>query len=113
MIEYMQVTTTVSNKEEAEKISRTVVEKRLSGCVQIIGPITSTYWWKQKIETAEEWLCIMKSRVDLYRELEYVIKNVHSYDVPEILVTKIAKGSKNYLNWLEKELKKKSNLSCA
>lgn len=113
MAEHIQVTTTVSNKEEAEKISQTVIEKRLSGCVQIIGPITSTYWWKQKIETSEEWLCIMKSRADLYQELESAIKQVHSYDVPEILATKIAKGSKNYLRWLEKELKKMENLSRA
>ena len=106
MVKYVQVITTASSKEEAEKISQAVVEKRLAGCVQIIGPITSTYWWKEKIEKAEEWLCFIKSRIDLYQELESTIRQVHSYDVPEILVMPVAEGNKSYLNWLESELKK-------
>jgi len=106
MVEYVQVITVAGNKEEAEKISHAVVEKRLAGCAQVLGPITSTYWWKGKIEKAEEWVCLMKSRTDLYQELESTIRQVHSYEVPEILVMPIAKGSKGYLDWLESELKK-------
>lgn len=106
MAEYIQVITTTGSKEEAEKISQAVVEKRLAGCAQVLGPIVSTYWWKGKIEKAEEWLCLIKSRTDLYQELESLIREVHSYEVPEILAMPIAKGSKSYLDWLRSELKK-------
>ena len=60
MTDYIQVVTTTEKKEDAQKIARSVVERRLAGCVQIIGPITSTYRWKEAIETAEEWMCIIK-----------------------------------------------------
>jgi len=106
MSKYIQVITTVGNKEEAEKILQIVVEKRLAGCAQVIGPITSVYWWKAKIEKAEEWLCFIKSRADLYQELESTIRQVHSYENPEILAMPIINGSKGYLDWLESELKK-------
>jgi len=106
VVEYIQVITVAGSKEEADKISQVVVEKRLAGCVQVFGPITSTYWWKGKIEKAEEWLCLIKSRTDLYEELESTIHQVHSYKVPEILTMIVTKGSKSYLNWLESELKK-------
>jgi len=105
MAEYIQIVTTLEKKEDAEKIAKTLVEKRLAGCVQIVGPITSTYWWENNIETAEEWLCIIKSRKDLYEELEKAIREIHPYEVPEILAFSIATGSKDYLEWLDKELK--------
>jgi len=57
--EYIQVVTTTDKKEDADRIARTLVEKRLAGCIQILGPIVSTYWWKSNIETAEEWLCFI------------------------------------------------------
>ncbi len=106
MGEYVQVVTAVGNEDEAEKISQMVVEKRLAGCAQVIGPITSIYWWKGKIERAEEWLCLIKSRADLYQELESTILEVHSYENPEILAIPVINGSKRYLAWLESELKK-------
>ena len=106
MVEYVQVITVAGSREEAEKISQTVVEKRLAGCAQVFGPITSTYWWQGKIDKAEEWLCLIKSRTDLYEELESTIRQVHSYEVPEILAMPITKGSRSYLDWLESELRK-------
>lgn len=105
MIEFVQVLVAVGSKEEAEKISQRVVEERLAGCAQILGPIASTYWWQGKIEKAKEWLCLMKSRGDLYQELETAIRRLHSYDVPEIVATPIVSGSKEYFVWLESELK--------
>jgi len=107
MEEYIQVFTTVGKKEDAEKIARALVEKRLAGCVQIIGPIVSTYWWKNNIETAEEWLCFIKSKKNLYNELEKAIKEIHPYETPEIIAVPIISGSKDYLEWLGNELKKK------
>ena len=104
MIWYVQVITTVASRDDALKIAHVLVERRLAACVQIIGPITSTYWWKGKMEEAEEWQCLIKSRQDLFEALEEAIRGVHSYDVPEILAVPIAAGSKDYLTWLEGEL---------
>jgi hypothetical protein len=55
---YLQIFTTVGKREDAERIAETLVQIRLAGCVQVVGPISSTYWWKSKIEKAEEWLAL-------------------------------------------------------
>ena len=106
MTETVQVVTTIETKSDAQAIARAVVEKRLAACVQIIGPITSTYWWDGEIEAAEEWLCLIKSRADLFEQLEAAIKEVHPYDVPEILAVPVVAGSEDYLGWLDRELGK-------
>jgi periplasmic divalent cation tolerance protein len=106
MEEYIQVFTTTEKKEDAEKIVKALVEKRLAGCIQIVGPIVSTYWWKDNVETAEEWLCFIKSKKALYDELEKAIKEIHPYETPEIIAMPIVSGNKDYLEWLKNELKK-------
>ena len=105
MSDYIQVMTTTETKEEAQKIARALVEKRLAGCVQVLGPIASTYWWQDQVESAEEWLCFIKSSRQLYLELETAITEVHPYDTPEIIATPIVTGSRGYLSWLADELK--------
>ena len=104
MTEIIQVYTTTENKEDARTIAARVVKRRLAACAQVVGPITSTYWWEGAIEEAEEWFCIMKSRKDLYGKLEEAILDVHSYDVPEIVAVPIVSGSQSYLRWLNKEV---------
>jgi len=104
--EYIQVFTTTERREDAEKIAKALVEKRLAGCVQIAGSIVSTYRWKGNVETAEEWLCSIKSKRSLYDELEKAIKEIHTYETPEIIAVPIVVGSREYLEWLRKELKK-------
>ena len=108
MTDYIQIFTTAEKKKDAEKLAKEVVEKRLAACVQVLGPIESTYWWEGEVEKAEEWLCIMKSRNDLYGELEKVIKGIHPYDVPEILAMPIVSGNPVYLQWVDKEVGDKS-----
>ena len=107
MEEYIQIFTTIEKKEDAEKIAKSLIEKRLASCIQIVGPISSIYWWKNKIETSQEWLCIIKSKKNLYEEIEKSIKEVHPYEIPEIIAMPIISGSKDYLKWLDNELKKK------
>jgi uncharacterized protein involved in tolerance to divalent cations/uncharacterized protein (DUF433 family) len=101
----IQLTTTTETKADARTIADALVERRLAACVQIIGPITSTYRWQGKVETAEEWLCVIKSRHDLYDALEAAILELHPYDVPEILITPVTGGSQSYLDWLDGELR--------
>jgi periplasmic divalent cation tolerance protein len=106
MESYIQVTTTTDKREDAEKIAFALVEKKIAACTQIVGPITSIYRWKGNIETAEEWLCVIKSRKPLYEEIEKTIKAVHSYEVPEIIAVPIVAGSEDYLKWLRGDLAK-------
>lgn len=102
---YVLVITVAGSEEEALMISKVVVESRLAGCVQVSGPIESLYWWEGKTEKAKEWMCLMKSRRDLFPELESEIRKVHSYDVPEIISLPIINCGGKYFDWLEKELK--------
>jgi len=104
MIRTTQVITTAATRTDVQAIAHAVVEQRLAACAQVIGPITSTYWWQGKIGTAEEWLCVMKSRQDLYGELEKAIRQVHPYEVPEILAVPVVQGSQDYLEWMDHEL---------
>jgi len=103
--EYVQVITTTETKEDAEKIANVLVQKRLAACVQVIGPITSVYWWKEEIEKATEWLCVIKTRKDLYEKIEMAIRHNHPYETPEVLAVPVLEGSKSYLSWLDRELR--------
>ena len=105
MTDFIQVTTAVDNAEAAESIASALVSQRLAACVQIVGPVKSTYWWDNDGQVNEEWLCIVKSRADLFEELSAVLQQVHPYDVPELLATPIVAGGKAYLDWLQGELK--------
>lgn len=106
MTNFIQVLTTVSSKDEAQKIATSAVGKRLAACGQVIGPISSTYWWQGAIETAEEWLCLLKTREDLYPDLEQDIRANHAYDVPEIIVMPVVAGNASYLSWILGETRK-------
>ena len=106
MTEHIQVFTTTDTKESARQISKRVLENNLAACAQIIGPISSIFWWKNNINEEEEWLIIIKTRKDLYEELEQAIRKVHKYEVPEILAIPVIAGAKSYLDWLDGEVMK-------
>ena len=103
---YIQVFTTIDSKVRAETLAKTLLEKRIAGCIQIIGPITSIYWWNNKIEREKEWILLIKSREKNYKKIERTIKEIHPYQIPEIIAVPIISGSRNYLNWLDKILVK-------
>jgi periplasmic divalent cation tolerance protein len=100
-IEFIQINITTSSKEEAQKLSKLLLSQKLAACFQIIGPMTSNYWWEDKIESDEEWLCQIKTLKINFNQIEQVIIENHSYDVPEIIVFPITNGSKNYLDWVK------------
>ncbi len=99
---YLQVLTTVQAREDAQKMAGALVEARLAACVQVVGPTLSTYWWKGKIEKATEWLLLIKTRKELYAQLEQAIKELHPYQTPEIIALPITAGSREYLDWIAK-----------
>ena len=103
MAQFIEVHTTIDAKEGAQKIAEVLVAQHLAACVQVFGPITSTYWWQGKVEQAEEWVCIAKTRRELYGALEQAIRQVHPYDVPEILAVDVVAGHTSYLDWIAQE----------
>ncbi len=103
MTDFIQVTTAIDSEDGARQIADTLVSRHLAACVHIVGPITSTYWWQGKMETAREWICIAKTRQSLYDAVEAAIRDVHPYDEPEILATPILAGSRSYLEWIAAE----------
>ncbi len=102
---YLLVVTTTDNRRDADILAQALVEKRLAACAQIEGPITSTYWWQGKLENGEEWKCSFKTSVAHYTELETELTQIHPYDTPEILVFPIINGSKEYLSWMDEQLR--------
>lgn len=103
MSNYIQITTSVDNREIAEQIASMLVKRRLAACVQIAGPVRSVYRWQGSVEAAEEFLCHVKTRRALYDSVEKVIRELHPYDEPEIVATEIIAGSPSYLEWIDRE----------
>jgi periplasmic divalent cation tolerance protein len=97
---YILILVTTSNKQEAEKISQTLLESKLIACANVVGPVSSLFHWGGKTEQAEEYLVLMKSRQDLFDAISKRVKALHSYAVPEVVALPIVAGSKAYLDWL-------------
>lgn len=98
------VMTTVENRADGEKLARILLEKRVCGCAQLEGPVSSFYWWQGKLEKAEEYRLQIKSDKTLFRRLEETIKKNHPYETPEIIGVEIGSISDEYGTWLNKEL---------
>jgi len=97
----IQVQTTTDKQEEALAIARDLVQRQLAACVQIGGPLTSVYRWKENVETAREYVCIAKTTAELYTAVQQRIRQLHSYDEPEIIAIDIDQLSPSYLEWLQ------------
>jgi periplasmic divalent cation tolerance protein len=106
MTDFLMVHTAIDSREGAQKIADALVSQRLAACGWVSGPITSTYWWQEQMEQAEEWVCQLKTRADLYAQVEQAIKAVHTYDEPEIIATPVSAGSQSYLDWIARETEK-------
>ena len=96
---------TTSGEEESKKIGRTIVEERLAGCVNIISTIESLYWWKGEIEEDNESVLIAKTKVSNIGNIIKRVKEIHSYENPAILAIPIINGSKEYLDYLDAEIR--------
>lgn len=103
MTDKIAVMTTCDSWEVADRLSRTLVEKRLAACVNILPSATSVYQWQGKIERTLETLLIVKTRRGLFDAVSAEIARLHSYEIPEIIALPIVDGAPAYLNWIEKE----------
>lgn len=96
------VLTTVGSADEARKIAHALVERRLAACVNIVPQIESVYRWQGKIETAAEWLLIVKTHVERFADVKGAIESSHSYELPECIMLEVSGGAQKYLEWIEK-----------
>jgi periplasmic divalent cation tolerance protein len=104
MTDKVVVLSTCGTEEEAEKIARELVEARVAACVSIFPGVRSIYRWQGAIESATEWLLLIKSSRELFGQLRATLEKIHSYEVPEVLALPIVEAAPNYLNWLEGQL---------
>ena len=102
---YCIINCTTKNKEEAIYIAKSLVERKLIACCNIVPSITSVYEWKNDLCCDEECLMVMKTKTELFNEVEIAIKELHTYDTPEIICIPISNGSSEYLSWVNKQTK--------
>lgn len=94
------VITTVGSLEEARSIARTLVERQLAACVNVIPQVESIYQWEGKIETSTECLLVIKTTTEAFARLRDTLLDLHSYDVPECIELAVEDGSVAYLDWI-------------
>jgi periplasmic divalent cation tolerance protein len=94
------VLSTAGSQDEARKLAHALVERRLAACVNVVPRIESVYRWQGKVETAEEWLLIIKTQAEVFERVRDAIKELHSYELPECITLEVSSGSEGYLNWI-------------
>ena len=101
MADCLQVTTTLPDEETARRLASSVVEERLAACAQVLGPVSSTYCWKGEVERNREWYCHLKTTRARLSRLQSRIRELHPYEVPEIVAVALVDGNPEYLQWIE------------
>ncbi len=96
---------TTADTEEAHRIADLLLEARKAACVNIVPRVSSSFWWQGKPESAEESLLIVKTEASVLDEVIRLVKQGHSYDVPEIIALPIIGGNPDYLDWIGSEVK--------
>ncbi len=102
--EYVVLFITTAADEEAQLISRVLLEQRKAACINIVPRVNSLFWWQGSIDSAQESLLVVKTRASLVAEIVQLVKEIHSNDVPEIIALPIVAGNQDYLEWLDREI---------
>ncbi|MBW4507061.1 MAG: divalent-cation tolerance protein CutA [Scytonematopsis contorta HA4267-MV1] len=100
---YGVVLVTTSSQQEAEQIASALVDSKLAACVSMF-PIRSIYTWQGEVHNEQEWQLLIKADLGLFPTLETKVKELHSYEVPEIIALPIIDGSKSYLGWIGEQM---------
>lgn len=104
MTDKLLIFTTTDSESEAKKIAQMLVERRLAACVNVIPRMHSVYRWKDKVESAEEFLLLIKTSKENESAVQAAIRELHSYDLPECISIPIDSGSAEYLKWITESL---------
>jgi periplasmic divalent cation tolerance protein len=96
-----QVTTTLPDQPAAERLAGVLVEEGLAACAQVLGPVSSIYEWQGAVERTTEWYCHLKTTAARFPALQARIRELHPYEVPEIIALPILDGNADYLRWIE------------
>ena len=102
---YIVLFITTATAEEAERISKALLNQRKVACVNIVPRVSSLFWWQDKLDSAQESLLLVKTKASLLDEIVRLVKELHSYDIPEIIALPIVGGNQDYLEWIGKEVK--------
>jgi len=101
---FVVILVAASGRDEAEKIAAALLEGRHAACVSIVPSVVSRFWWKGKIDFADEALLIIKTRETAVSGIIKTVKSNHTYTVPEIIVLPVVGGSEEYLDWIAGEV---------
>ncbi|WP_151526409.1 divalent-cation tolerance protein CutA [Serinicoccus kebangsaanensis] len=103
--ELVEVRISVPTMESARHIAEQLVARRLAGCVQILGPMTSVYSWRSEVHESQEWLLLAKTTQGQFSDLLLAIKSLHGYEVPEVLAVPVTHALGEYVDWITDHLK--------
>jgi periplasmic divalent cation tolerance protein len=105
MTDQIVVLSTCATEADAERLARALVTARLAACVNVVPRVRSFFHWKGKIEDAKECLLIIKTSRALFPALEAEMERLHPYELPELLALPVVAGARNYLNWMQTNLR--------
>lgn len=92
---------TAAGEEEARRIARLLLDQKKVACVNIVSRVDSLFWWQGKLDSAQETLLIAKTRASLVPEIVAMVKQAHSYELPEIIALPVIGGNEDYLKWID------------
>ena len=103
-VEYCVVFITTEGEQQGRAIAERLLERKLCACVNLVPNVDSRFWWKGQLDQAREALLVVKTRRSELEELGRVVREAHSYEVPEIIALPIIWGSPSYLDWIGREV---------
>jgi len=98
------VLTTAGSDEQATHLAQELVERRLAACVNIVSQVCSIYRWKGKVQRDEEKLLVVKTAAHLFPAVRDAIRELHSYELPEVVMLPMSDADPDYVEWLESSL---------
>jgi periplasmic divalent cation tolerance protein len=104
---YIVLLITTTNTDEARRISNRLLNQRKAACVNIVPRVDSLFWWQGKLDSAQESLLIVKTKMTLLNEIVTLAREIHSYHTPEIIALPIVGGNQDYLDWIGRETQTK------